>query len=265
MRSSPTLDAVHAAAERLRARSQVDVETIVVDNNSSDGTAAVARSRGAAVVHEAMRHATGDVLVFIDADVIVPRTFLDAVHGRDVRSEVHRRRSGRRVPAAAGLRQTLPPRLANARQPDGDGAGRRAVLSQGCLRDCRHRPRLQGALSARAAHAVHPLPGDPAPHLPAGRSGAARAHRDRCGRAWRGDAARVAGDRSGRGLPGGPYAARQHGVPVASGTPSRRDAGRSRPGRRLAGRDRPVRHHRLRGRAADAGDRHPHGARRDPP
>ena len=87
----PTLDSVHAAAERLRARSRVDIETIVVDNNSDDGTATVARNRGASVIHEPVqgiararntgaRHATGDVLVFVDADVAVPRTFLDAVH-----------------------------------------------------------------------------------------------------------------------------------------------------------------------------------------
>ena len=88
---APTLDSVHAASERLRARSRVDIETIVVDNNSNDGTATVARTRGATVIHEPVqgigrarntgaRHATGDVLVFVDADVIVPRTFLDAVH-----------------------------------------------------------------------------------------------------------------------------------------------------------------------------------------
>lgn len=43
---APTLDAVNAAAERLCARSRVDLEMIVVDNNSDDGTATVARSRG---------------------------------------------------------------------------------------------------------------------------------------------------------------------------------------------------------------------------
>ena len=87
---APTLDSVHAAAERLCARSRVDLEMIVVDNNSDDGTATVARSRGVTVVHEPVqgiararntgaRHATGDVLVFVDADVIVPRTLLEAI------------------------------------------------------------------------------------------------------------------------------------------------------------------------------------------
>ena len=88
---APTLESVHAAAQRLRSRSRVDIETIVVDNNSIDETATVARNGGATVIHEPVqgiararntgaRHATGDVLVFVDADVIVPRTFLDAVH-----------------------------------------------------------------------------------------------------------------------------------------------------------------------------------------
>ena len=88
---APTLDSVQAAAERLCARSRVDLEMIVVDNNSNDGTAAVARSRGATVVQEPVqgiararntgaRHAMGDVLVFVDADVIVPRTLLEAIN-----------------------------------------------------------------------------------------------------------------------------------------------------------------------------------------
>ena len=36
----PTLDAIRAAAELLHARSNVDIETIVVDNGSRDRTAA---------------------------------------------------------------------------------------------------------------------------------------------------------------------------------------------------------------------------------
>lgn len=86
-----TLDSINAAAELLTAKSNEDVETIVVDNNSSDGTAAVALKRGATVVHEPIqnisrardtgaRHATGDVFVFIDADVIVPDDLLHTIH-----------------------------------------------------------------------------------------------------------------------------------------------------------------------------------------
>ena len=70
-----TLDSIHAAAAQLRSHSSVDIDTIVVDNNSRDQTAAVARGRGARVVREPVqgiararnagaRHAEGDVLVF---------------------------------------------------------------------------------------------------------------------------------------------------------------------------------------------------------
>ena len=86
-----SLDSIHAAAEMVRAGSNVDIETIVVDNNCSDGTAAVARAKGATVVREPVpsisrarntgaHYAMGDVLVFIDADVIVPRALLLAIH-----------------------------------------------------------------------------------------------------------------------------------------------------------------------------------------
>ena len=88
---APTLDSIQAAAAQLRARSNVDIDTIVVDNNSEDETATVAQGKGATVVHEPVqgiararnsgaRHAEGDVLVFVDADVVVPHTLLDAIH-----------------------------------------------------------------------------------------------------------------------------------------------------------------------------------------
>ena len=47
-----TLDSLQSAAAYLRVRSNVEANFIVVDNNSDDGTAAVARDRGATVVHE---------------------------------------------------------------------------------------------------------------------------------------------------------------------------------------------------------------------
>ena len=86
-----TLDSVRAAANHLCARSDADVDIIVVDNDSEDETAAVARNKGARVVHEPVRniararntgagHAAGDVFVFVDADVAVPRTLLHAIH-----------------------------------------------------------------------------------------------------------------------------------------------------------------------------------------
>ena len=88
-----TLGSVRAAADHLREHSDtdIDVEMIVVDNNSTDETAAVARTQGARVVHEPVqgiararnagaRHAVGDVLVFVDADVALPPTLLHAIH-----------------------------------------------------------------------------------------------------------------------------------------------------------------------------------------
>ena len=88
---SATLDAIEESATRLLDRIDGAVETIVVDNNSADRTAAAALVGGATVVHEpeqgiarsrnsGARHADGEVLVFVDADVIVPPTFLQAIH-----------------------------------------------------------------------------------------------------------------------------------------------------------------------------------------
>ncbi|MXZ61564.1 MAG: glycosyltransferase [Acidobacteria bacterium] len=87
----PTLDSLRVAAAVLEARAGAAVETIVVDNNSRDRTASVARRRGATVVHEPVqliararnagaRRASGNVLVFLDADVIVPPEFLIRIH-----------------------------------------------------------------------------------------------------------------------------------------------------------------------------------------
>ncbi len=86
-----TLDALRIAAEALRSRSAVEIETIVVDNGSRDRTGAIAREKGVTVTRQpergiararntGARSAVGDVLVFVDADVIVPRDFLAAIH-----------------------------------------------------------------------------------------------------------------------------------------------------------------------------------------
>ena len=86
-----TLDAIAAAADALRSSTNVPVEIIVVDNNSTDDTAVVAVSRGAQVVFEreqgisrarntGARQASGDVFVFIDSDVTVPPGLLQAIY-----------------------------------------------------------------------------------------------------------------------------------------------------------------------------------------
>ena len=84
-----TLESITSAAEGLRTIPDVCVEILVVDNNSQaskthrDATAAVALRLGAKVVREPEQgisrsrntgasHAEGDVLVFVDADVIIP-------------------------------------------------------------------------------------------------------------------------------------------------------------------------------------------------
>lgn len=88
---SATLDAIEASSAYLLSRGGVDVEVIVVDNNSVDGTADVARSRGAKVAEEEVqgisrarnagaRHALGDVFVFVDADVLIPRDLLTKIN-----------------------------------------------------------------------------------------------------------------------------------------------------------------------------------------
>ena len=81
-----TLDNLRRAA----AQCSQPVETIVVDNASTDGTAAVAREAGAVVICEKVRNigrvrntgaaqARGEVLVFVDADTTVPAEFLRRV------------------------------------------------------------------------------------------------------------------------------------------------------------------------------------------
>lgn len=78
-----TLDAVHQAMSAL----PLSGEVIVVDNNSSDDTAALARAAGASVVFEPVnqisrarnagaRQAGGRFLVFIDADTHIPPALL---------------------------------------------------------------------------------------------------------------------------------------------------------------------------------------------
>ena len=86
----PTLCSIQTAADEVRAASGSDVDIVVVDNASVDGTAALARDLGATVVAEPVQgiararsagacRASGDVLVFVDADAVVPRTLIVAI------------------------------------------------------------------------------------------------------------------------------------------------------------------------------------------
>jgi rSAM/selenodomain-associated transferase 2 len=96
----PCLSAVHAAGH--------DVEVIVVDGGSHDGTADIAHSFGAVVAKSPIaqraaqmnlgaQRARGDVLVFLHADTILPPDWLGALrrglhHRPDVVGGVFRRR-----------------------------------------------------------------------------------------------------------------------------------------------------------------------------
>jgi len=86
-----TLQAVERSASHLRAREVANTEVIVVDNNSTDATAMVARSLGANVVAESEHNiarvrnrgaaaAQGRVLVFLDADTHMPEELLQRIH-----------------------------------------------------------------------------------------------------------------------------------------------------------------------------------------
>ena len=140
-----TLDSIQAAAAQLRSRSNVDIDMIVVDNNSQNQTAAVARGRGARVVREPVqgiararnagaRNADGEVLVFIDADVIVPHNLLQEVHAAMSDPDCVGGGVGPRLPAQTPFRQALPARMEGPGPPHRDGPGRNAVLPPERLR-----------------------------------------------------------------------------------------------------------------------------------
>ncbi|MBU1003130.1 MAG: glycosyltransferase [Proteobacteria bacterium] len=85
------IDAVRACA-----RNGISVEIVVVDNQSTDDTAKIARERGATVLENtdskrrtiaALRNAgahvtTAPVLAFLDADMLVPNDWLEKAAGR---------------------------------------------------------------------------------------------------------------------------------------------------------------------------------------
>jgi glycosyltransferase involved in cell wall biosynthesis len=86
----PCLDEERGLREVFRDLPSLVDEVIVVDNNSTDTTAAVARSFGATVVLEkrrgygiayksGLRAATGDIVVAMDGDGTYPRNFIPVI------------------------------------------------------------------------------------------------------------------------------------------------------------------------------------------
>ena len=82
-----TLHHINLAKVHLSNRGALSAEILVVDNGSTDQTACVVQSFGAIVVKESVHNiakvrntgakfASGDILLFIDADTLVPKTLL---------------------------------------------------------------------------------------------------------------------------------------------------------------------------------------------
>jgi len=82
-----TLNHLNRAKDYLLKRKGMSTEIIVVDNDGTDSTASIALSSGAKVIKESQQNiararnvgakgASGSLLVFIDADVIVPESLL---------------------------------------------------------------------------------------------------------------------------------------------------------------------------------------------
>ncbi len=88
-----TLSAINTACREVHSDLQFDGEVIVVDNNSTDQTAEIARANGANVVFEPVnqiakarntgaRSARGQWLLFVDADTIISTDLLGAALSR---------------------------------------------------------------------------------------------------------------------------------------------------------------------------------------
>jgi glycosyltransferase involved in cell wall biosynthesis len=86
-----TLGSIKQAQHRLLNEKGIPAELIVVDNDSTDSTANIARSFAAQVFNEPTHNvakvrnvgaarANGNILVFVDADVIVPERLLCRIH-----------------------------------------------------------------------------------------------------------------------------------------------------------------------------------------
>lgn len=88
-----TLKSLNRAKEVLKLKMDLDAEIIVVNNASEDSTSEVARSLNAAIELEMQRNVArvrnsgervshGDVLVFVDADTVVPEALLTSIASR---------------------------------------------------------------------------------------------------------------------------------------------------------------------------------------
>ncbi len=82
-----TLDHINRAIAYLSVRETLSIEVLVIDNESTDQTVSIARASGAAVLSESARNisrvrntgagmSNGDVLIFIDADTLIPENLL---------------------------------------------------------------------------------------------------------------------------------------------------------------------------------------------
>ena len=86
-----TLTHIHISTVYLLKQYTCNVEVIVVDNGSSDRTADIALSNDAKVIREdeqgiaratniGAKHSEGSILIFIDADTIIPESLLTRVY-----------------------------------------------------------------------------------------------------------------------------------------------------------------------------------------
>lgn len=127
-----TLAALTAAMADLKASGEV----IVVDNNCTDATAAIALAHGARLVHEAINqisrarntgaaNAAGKYLIFVDADTLVTAPLLaNAVAALD---------SGRVCGGGARVSVDHPDRLVNAAVAVWNVIARTGKLAAGCF------------------------------------------------------------------------------------------------------------------------------------
>lgn len=85
-----TLASLRQAKELLQGETRNQAEIIVVDNDSADSTAEIARAMGANVVTESLhniakvrntgaKHSHGDIIVFVDADTVVPNNLFSRI------------------------------------------------------------------------------------------------------------------------------------------------------------------------------------------